>query len=121
MLSDARHSWTPTFLFASLAVAFAGVGLALSTFYPGAAPMVAAGLLVASLASTAAAFTRLALRVRRLELENEGLIEEISQEFDRVKDKLEIFSEALAEPRSLSPDEAAPGTEQASARRVVVK
>lgn len=120
MLSNPRqNAWTPTFLSAALAVAFAAVGLALSVFYPGAAPTVAAGLLVASLGSTAFAFTRLALRVRRLELENEGLIEEISQEFDRVKDKLEIFSEALAEPRSLTPEEEVRA--DAPLRRVVVK
>lgn len=98
------NNWTWTLVLATLAVAFATIGLGLTGLYAGAAPLVATGLLVASLACTAGAFARVALRVRRLEMENMGLIEEISQEFDRVKDKLEIFSEALAEPRSIQPE-----------------
>lgn len=116
MISADNH-WTLTLVFASLAVAFAAVGLGLGTIDPGAAPLVATSLLAASLGCTAAAFVRVAQRVRRLELENEGLIEEISQEFDRVKDKIEIFSEALTEPRSLTPED----VERAPLRRVSVK
>ncbi|HET6403361.1 MAG TPA: hypothetical protein VFH78_01835 [Candidatus Thermoplasmatota archaeon] len=111
------NNWTVTLVCATLAVAFALAGLGLNGIYPGAAPLVATGLLVASLGFTAAAFTRVALRVRRLELENEGLIEEISQEFDRVKDKIEIFSEALAEPRSITPEE----IDNTPMRRVTIK
>ena len=112
------NNWTWTLVLATLAVTFATVGLGLSGLYPGAAPLVATGLLVASIACTAGAFTRLALRVRRLEMENMGLIEEISQEFDRVKDKLEIFSEALAEPRTLKPEVP---EENIPMRRVTIK
>lgn len=112
-------NWTLTFIAVTLAVAFAVVGLSLTGFYPGAAPLVSLGLLVASLASTGFAFTRLAMRVRRLELENEGLIEEISREFDRVKDKLEIFGDALAEPRTLTPGHEVEA--DAPLRRVTVK
>ena len=119
MLSLTRH-WTWTLLAATLAVTLAAVGLTLTSAYPGAAPTLAASLLLGSLGCTAVAFTRVAMRVRLLELENEGLIEEISQEFDRVKDKLEIFSESLSAPRSLSPEEAE-AAEQASVRRVMVK
>ena len=111
------NNWTLTLVLATLAVGFALAGLGLGGIYPGAAPIVATALLVASLGLTAAAFTRLAMRVRRLELENEGLIEEISQEFDRVKDKMEIFSEALADPRSITPEE----VENVPLRRVTVK
>ncbi|HUR68435.1 MAG TPA: hypothetical protein VM370_04255 [Candidatus Thermoplasmatota archaeon] len=113
----AQSNWSLTLVLASLAVAFALVGLGLGTLYPGAAPLVSTALLGASLGCTAGAFTRVAMRVRRLELENEGLIEEISQEFDRVKDKIEIFGEALAEPRSLTPAE----IEEAPLRRVTIK
>lgn len=116
MLS-ADKNWTITLVLATLAVAFALAGLGLNGFYPGAAPLVATSLLAASLASTAGAFGRVAMRLRRLELENEGLIEEISQEFDRVKDKIEIFSEALAEPRSITPEE----TSNTPMRRVTIK
>ena len=111
-------NWTFTLVFATLAVALAAVGLGLSGLYPGAAPLVTTALLLGSLAFTAAAFARVAMRLRRLELENEGLVEEIAQEFDRVKDKLEIFSEALAEPRSLTPDEV---DADVPMRRVTVK
>lgn len=117
MLSANPQSWTLTFVSAALAIGFAAAGLGLTAFYPGAAPMVASGLLLASLACTATAFTRVALRLRRLELENEGLVEEISQEFDRVKDKLEIFSEALAEPRTITPEE----QHNVPLRRVTIK
>ena len=120
MLSTETRSWTLTLLAATLAVTLAVVGMGLSAFYPGAAPAVGTALLLGSLASTAAAFTLVAMRVRRLELENEGLIEEISQEFDRVKDKLEIFGEALAEPRTLTPEDESARRAEPS-RRVVVK
>lgn len=120
MLSYTR-SWIWTILAATLAIVFAGVGLTMNTVEPGAMPLFSSGLLLASLACTAAAFGRLVSRVRRLELENEGLIEEISQEFDRVKDKLEIFSEALADPRSISPEEAAEREADAPMRRVTIK
>ena len=116
MLSAETH-WTWTLVLAVLAISLAAVGLGLESFYPGAAPLVSTALLVGSLASTAGAFTRVALRVRRLELENIGLIEEISQEFDRVKDKIEIFSEALADPRSITPEE----VKNVPLRRVTVK
>lgn len=119
MLSMTRH-WIWTLLAATLAVALAGVGLTLTSLYPGAAPGLATALLLGSLALTATAFGRIALRVRRLELENEGLIEEVSQEFDRVKDKLDIFAEAMDAPRSLTPDQAE-AAEAANARRVMVK
>ena len=112
------NNWSFTLVFATLAVGFALAGLGLGGIYPGAAPLVATALLVASLGCTAVAFTRVALRVRRLELENEGLIEEISQEFDRVKDKIEIFTDALAEPRSITPSEQ---VENVPLRRVTIK
>lgn len=111
------NDWTMTFVFAALAVGFALAGLGLDGFYPGAAPLVSSGLLVASLGCTSTAFTRLALRVRRIELENEGLIEEISREFDRMKDKIEIFTDALAQPRSIRPEE----IERAPVRRVTIE
>ncbi|HET6403360.1 MAG TPA: hypothetical protein VFH78_01830 [Candidatus Thermoplasmatota archaeon] len=115
---SADKNWTFTLVLASLAIAFAGAGLGLAGLYPGAAPLVGTSLLAASLACTAGAFGRVALRLRRLELEHEGLVEEISQEFDRVKDKVEIFAEALAEPRSLTPDEV---DASLPTRRVMVK
>lgn len=90
-----QKTWTLTLMGATLAVAFAAVGLLSTTLYPGATPLLTTGLLGASLACTGLVFTLVASRVRRLELENEGLIEEISQRFDRVKDELEIFGEAL--------------------------
>lgn len=114
-----QQSWTPTLLSAALAIAFAAVGLVSTTFYPGATPLLTTGLLLASIGATATAFTLVVRRLRRLELENEGLIEEISQQFDRVNDKLEIFGEALAEPRTLSPQDAKAADEPA--RRVMVK
>lgn len=114
-----QQSWTPTLVSATLAIAFAAIGLASTTLYPGATPLLASGLLLASLAATGTAFTLVALRLRRLELENEGLIEEISQKFDRVEDKLDIFGEALAEPRTLAPEAPAKGDEPL--RRVMVK
>lgn len=113
-------NWLLTLITATLAVVLAAVGLLSTTFYPGATPALTASLLVGSLAATGAAFTSVALRVRRLEMENLGLIEEISQEFDRVKDKIDIFAEALAEPRSLSPHEPVRVAEE-PARRVTVK
>ena len=116
MLS-AKNSWTQTLIAAVVAVTLAATGLALTTFSPSTSPVVTSGLLLGSLGATTLAFTNLALRLRRLELENEGLIEEISQEFDRVKDKIEIFGEALESPRTLSPEEA----ESAPMRRVMVK
>jgi hypothetical protein len=116
-MNTAENHWSITLVFATLAVAFALAGLGLGSFYPGAAPLVSGGLLALSLGSTTIAFGRLAMRIRRLELENEGLIEEISQEFDRVKDKIEIFSEALAEPHTLVPED----VEQTPLRRVTVK
>ena len=112
-----KHAWTLTLIASTLAVAFAATGLVSATFYPGVAPAFTSGLMLASLGSTAAAFGLVAVRVRRLELENEGLVEELSQEFDRVKDKLEIFGEALAEPRTLEPEEA----EAAPLRRVTIR
>lgn len=119
MLSMTRN-WTLTFATALFAVILAAAGLGLSAFSATASPTLTTALLAGSLACTALAFARVSLRVRRLELENEGLIEEISQEFDRVRDKLEIFSESLQSPRTLSPEEAA-AAEQADVRRVVVK
>ena len=116
-----QQSWTPTLLSALLAIALAAVGLASTTLYPGAAPLVTTSLLLGSLASTATAFTLVALRLRRMELENEGLIEEISQKFDRVQDKFEIFGEALQEPRSISPDAPAARETDEPLRRVMVK
>ena len=115
------NNWSFTLVLATLAVAAALTGLGMNALYPGAAPLVMTGLLAASLLCTAGAFTRVAIRLRRLELENEGLIEEISQEFDRVKDKIEIFSEALAEPRSLSPESPAAPASSEAVRRVMVK
>ena len=116
MLS-AKNSWTQTLVAAVVAITLAAVGLTLSTFSPGTSPYVTSALLLGSLGATGLAFTTLALRLRRLELENEGLIEEISQEFDRVKDKIEIFGEALESPRTLSPEE----IENTPMRRVMVK
>lgn len=116
MLS-AKNSWTQILVAAVIAVTLAATGLAVTTLSPGTPVLVTGGLLLTSLAATGVAFTSLALRLRRLELENEGLIEELSQEFDRVKDKLEIFGEALREPRTLSPEE----VENSPMRRVMVK
>lgn len=113
-----KDSWASTLLSATIAVTFATVGLAASLLYPGATPLLTTGVLLGSLAATATAFTLVALRLRRLELENEGLIEEISQELDRVHDKFEIFGEALAEPRSIEPDVV---SRDAPARRIAVK
>ena len=113
----AKNSWTQTLVAAVVAVTLAATGLTLTTFSPATSVLVTNGLLLGSLAATGVACTTLALRLRRLELENEGLIEEISQEFDRVKDKIEIFGEALESPRTLSPEE----VENAPMRRVMVK
>jgi glycine/D-amino acid oxidase-like deaminating enzyme len=114
------RSWTWTFALATAAILLAAVGFTVTSIDPGVAPGLTASLLLGSLACTAVAFGRVAMRVRRLELENEGLIEEIGQEFDRVKDKIEIFSDALQAPRTLSPAEAE-AAEAANARRVMVK
>lgn len=92
------------------AVAFAASGLLLSTVAPGAAPAASSGMLLASLACTAGAFGLLVARVRRVEQENEGLVEELSQELARVKGRLDVVDAA-----HLAPREEAPG------RRVVVK
>jgi len=107
------ESWTLTLVAATVAVALAAAGLLLATVAPGAAPTVSAALLATSLGATGTAFTLVAVRVRHLELENEGLIEEISQEFQRVRDQVEVFSEALAPESEATLDDAA--------RRVVVK
>ncbi|HEX2022412.1 MAG TPA: hypothetical protein VHH36_06840 [Candidatus Thermoplasmatota archaeon] len=116
MLST-KDSWTPTLVLATAAVAFALAGLGLTSTAPGAAPLLATSLLVASLGATASAFAFVAMRVRRLELENEGLVEEIAQEFRRVQDRMEIFGDALAEPRTLTPEV----VEEPPLRRVTVK
>jgi len=113
-----NKTWPLTLACATTAVTLAAVGLFSTTFYPGATPTLTTLLLLGSLAGTGAAFSLVALRVRRIELENEGLIEELSQEFDRVKDKIEIFAEALAEPRASEPVERDAG---ANVRRVTVK
>ena len=115
----AKNSWTQTLVAAVVAVTLAATGLLLTTFSAATSVLVTNGLLLGSLAATTVAFTTLALRLRRLELENEGLIEEISQKFDRVNDKLDIFGEALAEPRTLAPEAPAKGDEPL--RRVMVK
>lgn len=111
--------WPLTTTAAVVAIVAAAAGLALNAFAPAAPALLTSGLLALSLAGTAVAFGRVAMRLRRLELENEGLVEEISQEFDSVKDKLEIFSEALEEPRSLEPEAAE--SHAAPMRRVMVK
>lgn len=116
MLS-AKNTWTQILTAAILAVTLAAMGLALTALSPGTSSLVTSALLLGSLAATAVAFASLTRRLRRLELENEGLIEDISQEFDRVKDRLALFDAALQEPRSLSPD----GLEDAPMRRVMVK
>jgi hypothetical protein len=110
--------WIWTFSAALAATVLAAAGLLANLLVPAGSPALAAPLLMASLACTAVAFARMALRVRRLELENEGLVEEISQEFDRVKGKLDIFSDALAAPGASAPAEA---TDRTGQRRVVVK
>lgn len=117
MLSKLLQTWTSTLALAASAVVLAGAGLALVTILPAAPLLVSGGLLVGSLACTGGAFAGLALRVRRLEMENMGLIEEISQEFDRVKDKLEIFGDALVEPTSIPVEDEA----NVPLRRVMVK
>ncbi len=116
MLS-AKNSWTQILTAAVIAVTLAATGLALTAFSPATGSLVTGALLLSSLVATGVAFGSLAMRLRRLELENEGLIEEISQEFDRVKDKLEVFGDALSAPRSLSPEE----VENTPMRRVMVK
>lgn len=105
MLADVTKPWSITLAAAIAAVALALAGLAAPSLMPAAPPALMAAVLGASLVCTVLAFGTLAVRVRRLELENSGLVEEISQEFDRVRDKLEIFSDALAEPRTLTPTE----------------
>lgn len=107
-------NWTWTLVFATLAITLATVGLGLEGLYPDSAPLVSTALLVSSLLFTGAAFGRLAMRVRRLELENEGLIAELSQEFDRVKDRLDVYQEALAASRSADVVEGGP-------RRITVR
>lgn len=118
MLSDTPKSWILALAAACSAIALAFAGILLQAFAPGASPTLATALLAGSLGSTVVAFGGLAARVRRLEMENMGLIEEISQEFDRVKDKLEIFSEALAEPRTIQPEVQ---EENVPMRRVTIK
>lgn len=98
-------TWTWTLVLGVLAIAFATIGFGLETLVP-AAQAPALVLLVASLGCTAGAFTRVALQVRRLELEREGLLEEISQEFDRVKDRMDIMAEGMEAPRRVTPEEA---------------
>jgi hypothetical protein len=114
-----NRQWLLTLVLAILAVTFAALGLVGTTLVPIETPAFTGALLLASLGCTAGAFGVLASRLRRLELENEGLIEELSQEFDRVKTKIEIFEEAFQEPRTLAPESV---EEQENAvRRVVVK
>ncbi|MFA5862810.1 MAG: hypothetical protein WDA16_14050 [Candidatus Thermoplasmatota archaeon] len=115
-----NKNWLMTTVAATLAVVLAAVGLLSSTLYPGATPALTAALFVGSVAATATAFTGMALRVRRLEMENLGLIEEISQEFDNVKDKISIFAEALDAPRSMSPQVPAKPADE-PLRRVTIK
>lgn len=114
-----NRQWLLTLVLATLAVSLAAVGLTGTTIVPLQAPAFTGGLLLASLACTAGAFGFLAARLRRLELENEGLIEELSQEFDRVKTKIDIFEEAMQEPRTLAPESAE--AQESAVRRVVVK
>ena len=111
-----KDSWNLTLVAATLAIALAGAGLLVTTLAPAAAPVATGALLAGSLGGTVAAFGLLASRVRRLELENEGLVEEISQEFDRVKDRLDIYAEALA-----APDEGGEAVSVEGSHRVVVK
>lgn len=118
MLTTTTKSWVFTVAAASLAVALALTGLGLAILAPAAAPALGTALLAGSFAGTGGAFALLAARVRRLEMENMGLVEELSQEFDRVKDKLAIFEDALAEPRSIEPTVEAENT---PLRRVVIK
>lgn len=115
-----NRQWLLTLVLATLAVSFAVVGLVGTTLVPIETPAFTAALLAASLACTAGAFGILASRLRRLELENEGLIEELSQEFDRVKTKIEVFEEAFEEPRSFPPGQTVK-VEGQSLRRVTVK
>jgi hypothetical protein len=110
MLASKDHS-TSTLVTATLAVAFAASGLLVVTFAPATPALVSGALLLGSLGATGAAFALLASRVRRLELENMGLIEEISQEFDRVKTRLDVALDA-----TIPTDE-----EEEAIRRVVVK
>jgi hypothetical protein len=114
-----NRQWLLTLILATLAVSFAAIGLAGTTLIPVQAPAFTGALLLASLGCTAGAFGVLASRLRRLELENEGLIEELSQEFDRVKTKIEIFEEAFQEPRTLAPETVE--AQEDAVRRVVVK
>lgn len=116
MLSDTPKSWILALAAACCAIAFAVAGLLLQSFVPGVAPTLGMALLAASLASTVIAFGGLAARVHRLEMENMGLIEEIAQEFNRVKDKLEIFGDALSPAQNVKVED-----ENAPLRRVVVK
>lgn len=110
--------WLWTTLAAGFAVVTAAAGLLLASFLPALPSIATTALLLGSLAATTVAFGRIALRMRRMELENEGLVEEISQEFIRVKDKMDIFSEALDEPHQLTPEDV---EADAPMRRVVVK
>lgn len=118
MLAEHDRAWTFTIAAGSLAVVLATVGLLMPALAPAAPAAFPIALLVASLAATATAFTVLARRVHRLEMENLGLVEEISQEFDSVRDKLEIFGEALADPQRLTVTE---HEVNVPARRVEVK
>ena len=116
MLSDTPKSWILALAAACSAIALALSGLLLQALAPGASPTLATALLAGSLGATVVAFGGLAARVRRLEMENMGLIEEISQEFNRVKDKLEIFGDALSAPQPVKVED-----ENTPPRRVVVK
>lgn len=106
------NNWTLILVTATVAATLAGVGLVGSMILPAEFAALSAAALGGALTASTAAFSLVALRLRRLELENEGLVEELSQEFDRVKEQLEV------EPRSYTPDGPAARAVQ---QRVMVK
>ncbi|HEX2022413.1 MAG TPA: hypothetical protein VHH36_06845 [Candidatus Thermoplasmatota archaeon] len=109
--------WTLVLLVASASLAAGLGGIASAAL---ALSWLAVGLFAAALAGSALTFGLLARRVRHLERAQEGLVEELSQELDRFKDKLDAFSAALAKPRTIAPEERE-AAEQAATRRVTVK
>lgn len=107
MISDSERFWPMTMLAAGFAIAFAVAGGALRWFAPDAPALLGTGFLAVSLAATATAFGLVAARVRRLEMENTGLVEEMTQQFERVRSQMDVFDDALSAPRSITPEEEA--------------
>lgn len=91
------NNWTLILVSATVAVTLAAVGLVGISILPAEYAALSAAALGGALTASTAAFSFVAMRLRRLELENEGLIEEISQEFERVHDSTRSFSPEVHE------------------------